>query len=175
MCEFSDKLIAWLDQELPPDEAASVERHLQACAECRRRVSTYEQVSSAFATYCDREAPAKPRRNVLAPAGIGAALAASVALWFVLQRPPVAQLTVHSPAAPAVPAFALIKTPPAHHRVHRRAVPETVQWRPAAPAVEIAIPADAMFPPGAVPAGFSYVTEVSFAADGSPQALRVWP
>ncbi len=40
--------------------------------------------------------------------------------------------------------------------------------------VQIAIPADAMFPPGAVPAGFSYITEVSFAPDGS-QAVHVWP
>jgi hypothetical protein len=48
-------------------------------------------------------------------------------------------------------------------------------WRPSEPAVEIIIPAEAMYPPGAVPAGFSFIADVSFAADGSPHALRLWP
>ena len=29
MCEFSGKLIAWLDRELPASEAADVERHVR--------------------------------------------------------------------------------------------------------------------------------------------------
>ena len=53
MCDFSGKLIAWLDRELPDNEAADVERHLRACSECRSRVDAYEQVSSAFDAYCE--------------------------------------------------------------------------------------------------------------------------
>ena len=45
MCEFSGKLIAWMDRELPESEAADVERHLGACAECRERLAAYKQVS----------------------------------------------------------------------------------------------------------------------------------
>ena len=37
MCDFSGKLVAWLDRELPAEEAADVERHLEACTECRSR------------------------------------------------------------------------------------------------------------------------------------------
>ena len=29
MCDFSGKLIAWLDRELPASEAADVERHVR--------------------------------------------------------------------------------------------------------------------------------------------------
>ena len=29
---------AWLDDALPPDEAAALERHVAACADCRRDV-----------------------------------------------------------------------------------------------------------------------------------------
>ena len=32
MCEFSERLIAWLDGELPEGEAAKMERHLGECS-----------------------------------------------------------------------------------------------------------------------------------------------
>jgi hypothetical protein len=37
--------------------------------------------------------------------------------------------------------------------------------------VEIAIPADAIFPPGAVPEGFSFAADVTIAPDGSAQQI----
>ena len=37
MCDFSGNLVAWMDGELAGDEAAEVERHVEACAECRER------------------------------------------------------------------------------------------------------------------------------------------
>jgi hypothetical protein len=40
------------------------------------------------------------------------------------------------------------------------------------PAVQIAIPADAMFPPGAVPEGVTYIANVSL-TDGSVQGIRL--
>jgi hypothetical protein len=46
---------------------------------------------------------------------------------------------------------------------------------PAEPAIEITIPSDAMFPPGAVPEGVSFVAEVILGADGSAERLRLQP
>jgi anti-sigma factor RsiW len=48
MCEYSGRLIAWLDRELPDQEATNVEWHVGQCAECRKAVSEYEDVSRAF-------------------------------------------------------------------------------------------------------------------------------
>jgi hypothetical protein len=41
--------------------------------------------------------------------------------------------------------------------------------------VQIAIPAEAMFPPGAMPEGMSFIAEVSIGADGSVERLRLRP
>jgi len=46
---------------------------------------------------------------------------------------------------------------------------------PPQPPIEIAIPADAMFPPGAVPPGMSFTAELTIAADGSPEHLGLRP
>ena len=43
------------------------------------------------------------------------------------------------------------------------------------PAVEIAIPADAIFPPGAVPEGLGFTADVTIGPDGSAQQIRVRP
>jgi hypothetical protein len=45
----------------------------------------------------------------------------------------------------------------------------------AGPAIRIAIPADEIFPPGAVPEGVAYIANLSLAADGSVQGLRLQP
>jgi hypothetical protein len=45
----------------------------------------------------------------------------------------------------------------------------------AEPAIQIAIPADAMFPHGAVPEGMTYIANLSLAADGSVQGFRLRP
>ena len=50
MCEFSARLIAWLDRELEDGEMANVERHLRDCSECRSQVHAYEQASGTFDT-----------------------------------------------------------------------------------------------------------------------------
>jgi hypothetical protein len=46
---------------------------------------------------------------------------------------------------------------------------------PAEPAVEIAISADAMFAPGAVPPGISFTAELTIAADGTAERLGLHP
>jgi len=38
-----------------------------------------------------------------------------------------------------------------------------------------AIPAEAIFPPGAFPEGFQFIADLSIAEDGSPQGLRIIP
>jgi hypothetical protein len=40
-------------------------------------------------------------------------------------------------------------------------------------AVQIAIPADAMFPPGAMPKGLNFIAELSIAPDGSVKQIRL--
>jgi hypothetical protein len=42
-------------------------------------------------------------------------------------------------------------------------------------AIQIAIPAEAMFPPGAMPEGVTFVADVSIGADGSVEQLRLRP
>lgn len=72
MCEFSSKLVAWMDHELERDEAAAVERHLAACAECRSCVAEFERASREFNAYC--EAVEQSKRN-------GKAVRREAVLW----------------------------------------------------------------------------------------------
>jgi hypothetical protein len=91
-------------------------------------------------------------------------------------------------AAPALPDAAAVgsaarvfETAPASVKKilrRRAAVPTPIQntnWVATAPAIQIAIPAEAMFPPGAAPDGVNFVAEVSIAPDGSAQGLRLQP
>src|SRR5271157_1995262 len=59
-----------------------------------------------------------------------------------------------------------------HAAAHRKT--QTANWAVAEPAIQIAIPGDAMFPPGAVPEGVNFVANLSL-ADGSVQGLRLQP
>lgn len=195
MCEFSEKLIAWFDRELPAGEAANVERHVRVCTECRNQLGAYQQVSAAFEGYCDAVMASKVRRRVprwvLAVSG---AAAVAAALFLVLPHArlrspratalatadglPLVLEAERLPAAPVGPAV-LVK------KVHRRkvvssapqqdAVRQDVTWLPEEPAIQIAIPAEAMFPPGAVPEGVSFKADLTIAADGSAQRLRLRP
>jgi anti-sigma factor RsiW len=185
MCDFSEKLITWLDQELGEDEAAKVEQHLRSCVECQREVASYKQVSSAFSAYCDAvmasQRPGRLPRWVPVLAGVAAA-AALVLLAF--RHAPVEQPAVHPPTAAVARAVARDVAPapmssrePALRRRHA-AVPtkrENANWAPAEPAIRIVIPAEAMFAPGAVPEGVNFVADLSIAADGSAQRLQLQP
>jgi hypothetical protein len=46
-------------------------------------------------------------------------------------------------------------------------------WVSFEPAIQIAIPVEAMFPPGAVPEGITFIADLSIAADESVQGLRL--
>jgi hypothetical protein len=197
MCEFSGKLIAWLDCELAAEEASEVERHLVICAECRSGVEAYKRVSSQFDAYCDAAMASTVRRGTprwAAVACAAGAVAALVALFLAIPRTRVEPTAFHaqqakvatSPAIVAgeVPAFVR----PAIRRLRRRQAIAPLQIQdanatpaqnqsaylpPDGPMIQIAIPADEMFPPGAVPEGMHFVADLTIAADGSAERLRL--
>jgi hypothetical protein len=89
----------------------------------------------------------------------------------------------------SIPPIALEKTPAVRTApnlvrrsplVRRKAsLPEPLRrseslWTNQAP-VYIAIPADALFPPGAFPEGVGFVADVNLRPDGSAQRLRLQP
>jgi anti-sigma factor RsiW len=198
MCDFSGKLIAWLDRELPAEEAAEAERHLEVCSECRSEVDAYKRVSGEFDAYCDEEFASSVRRGVprWAPVVSGAgAVAALVALFLAMPRTHVKSPAFHPPqvavaASPAVVAAAVPASVSLAKRVHRRqavalksirnanAAPaqnQNAYLLPDEPMIQIAIPADEMFPPGAVPEGMHFVADLTIGADGSAERLRLRP
>ena len=206
MCDFTEKLMAWVDKELSDNDTIAVGRHLQGCPECRERLDTYRQLSGTFDrycdAYCDAVAASKPgrklTRRVLAISG-GVAVAAAVAMFFLLL--PRWRVQPAAPSAAPVPTVtAVAKTlPPAHAaqpapavirpvaRIARRRGAEQAKqaaaqrpseetsWLASEPAVEIAIPADAIFPPGAVPEGVGFTADVTIAPDGSARQVRLRP
>jgi hypothetical protein len=176
-----------MDRELPENEAADVERHVRDCSDCRGRADAYEQVSRRFVAYCDAAIGEKPRRGLprWVPALLASAAAAAV-LLLVLQPSTVKQMPVRPRVADATPAVVVgtgteteTETAPRPvKKVHRRRVIAPVRtpnanWTSAEPAIQIAIPVEAMFPPGAVPEGITFIADLSMAADGSVQGLRL--
>jgi len=215
MCEFSQRLVAWLDGELPEGEAAKMDRHLAECAQCRGQLDAYRQASDAFEAYSnaygDAALSAKPGRISMGPAGAvsaAAAVAATVAAFFLFtarirhspirtpaeigsttaasqpvqtaQKEPARQLAAVAPlrATPHVEkskGAARVSHPVPDQRSEAPRSQENTNLLPGAPAVEIAIPADAIFPPGAVPAGVSFTADVTLASDGSAEQIRLRP
>jgi hypothetical protein len=180
MCDFSGRLIAWMDRELPENEAADVERHVRDCSECRGCVYAYEQVSRTFVAYCDAAVEKKTRRTLKRWVPLLASAAAAAVLLLVLQPTTVKSISVRPRVADTTPAV-VVETEivlRAAKKVHRRRViapmktPNT-NWASAEPAIQIAIPVEAMFPPGAVPEGITFIADLSMAADGSVQGLRL--
>ena len=183
MCNLSGKLVAWMDAELGENDAAEVERHIQNCGECRSRVGAYGEVSRLVVTYCEVQgagaAPRKLPRWV--PVLAGTAAAAAV-LLFILRPAPVRQVPVVAQAAKPAPApvvgtgsapgKAKAKTV---HRRHGNVAERNVNagWAFADPDIQISIPAEAMFLPGAAPEGAIFRANLSVASDGSVQGLRL--
>jgi Putative zinc-finger len=198
MCEFSGKLIAWLDRELPAEDAANVEQHLESCVGCRSSVEAYRRVTTTFDQYCDAYCEAamasvsggKRRRRVLtAWEAAGLAAAAIAALFLFVARAHV-QLSPGGLTAPVAGTSRAHPNLAADGRQDGRPMnisdTQTGQASasaqsydssgfPAGPAVEIAIPADAILPPGAVPEGVSFAADVTIAPDGSAQQIRLRP
>jgi anti-sigma factor RsiW len=198
MCDYSGKLIAWLDRELPAEEASEVERHLEACSECRSGIDAYRGVSGEFDAYCDAAIASSANRSVPRWAPVAAAagaVAALVALFLAMPRARVVPPALHPPqaavaASPAVVTAAVPASVSSIQKVHRRqavtaatiqnassapAQRQNAYMQPGEPVIQIAIPADEMFPPGAVPEGMHFFADVTIAADGSAERLRLRP
>jgi anti-sigma factor RsiW len=182
MCDVQGKLIAWLDRELSSDEATDVDRHIKGCQECRDRLATYKQVSETFDVYCDAVVAAKMRRRVprWVPV-LASSVVAAVVMFLAFPRtriepPPVITPTIVAASLPVLAQAA--PEPPPRKTVQRRyAVPpmqtRAVKWQPTETAVQIAIPAEALFPPGAMPKGMNFIAELSIAPDGSVRQVRL--
>jgi Putative zinc-finger len=203
MCEFSGKLIGWMDGELPADEAAAVQRHLEMCPECRNSIKAYERLSSEVNAYCDEALASSAHRAALRWAQVAwtaAAVAAVVALFLAWPRTRVQPLEFHAPSAvPTVSSAGMESATPAHGHssasIYRRpasphernfVAPHEPRVTPQRsedayflqtdePVVQIAIPAEDMFPPGAVPQGMNFVADVAIGADGSADRVRLRP
>jgi hypothetical protein len=184
MCDFSGKLIAWLDRELAEEEMAHVQDHVQDCIECRTQLDAYEEVSKAFDSYCDAAVASEVRRKVprwvpvlSAAAAVAAVIAVLLVSW---PRARVEPLVLRSTVT-ATPPAAVVDTVPAPVKTGRRrhaisrVSSQNANWLPAETRIQIAIPADAMFPPGALPEGISFIADLSIAADGSAQRLHLQP
>ena len=190
MCNLNLPLVAWIDGELPESEATAVERHLLSCSDCRQSVSSYEGASRGFSIYYAAATRRNPATGSLhrVPRWVAVAAASAAAIVIALLLLPRAEK--QSPATPEVAKVAspielgTHPTPPtpaprvqqaAKRRVAHHRQPLHEDWAIAQPAIQIAIPADSMFPPGAVPEGVAYIASVSFAADGSVQGFRLHP
>jgi anti-sigma factor RsiW len=189
MCDYSGKLVAWLDRGLDDDQMAEVQRHLGECVECGTQLAKYEQVSKAVDSYCAVvfKANVRARHSRWVPTlSLVSAAAVAAAFAFVLLRPrvepPVSAGPVVAAAQPAaVPETVVPEKKAAPDKaVHRRrtrtrAAVQKSNWVPAEPAIQVAIPAESMFPPGAVPEGVNFIADVSFGPDGSAPQIRLRP
>ena len=179
MTNHPENLVAWLDDELPVEEAAAVTLHVESCVDCRRRAHAYSAVSDGLMEY--RTTPKRRWVPIAAvAAGIAAALLLTIALWPKAQRTEITHIELHVPE-PARPVF--VEAPP-RRNVARRVVkrrPLPVATPPIAQAaiyesvVRVEIPADELFAPGTVPPGFKIFADLTLAADGTPRELRVLP
>lgn len=97
-----ERLSAYADGELPPEEAAAVEEHLETCTECRRELAVIRSMGEAMSTTSGTDGTGGPasggesrsvwdgvRRRIVAPtgwllvvAGLAVLAALAVVEWF---------------------------------------------------------------------------------------------
>ena len=152
--------------------------------------------------YCHAFAAAKPvrkltRRVVMISGGV--AVAAAVAMFLILaarwriqpavpgalpatmaieaEKTLLLEQAVHPAPAEIAPVVRIARRKAVEHvkRASAQRQTEDTNLLVSGPAVEIAIPADAIFPPGAVPEGFGFTADVTIAPDGSAQQVRLRP
>lgn len=196
MCDVDRRLVAWLDRELPEDEAAEVERHVKTCPECRSRAEAYERASIAFNAYCDALGAASARQKTVRPklaAAVAVAAVWALALLAQYTRTRVTQPRPHGSApettvadAPLVQGVTAAMRPSEVHpikdssvkKARRRNVVAPVEEQDvhpfrAGPAIQVTIPAEAVLPPGAAPAGENFVVDFRIGPDGSAEEIRL--
>jgi hypothetical protein len=164
MCDYSGRLIAWMDGEALGEEAANIEWHVRQCAKCRQAVNRYAEVSGAFVACYEAAMAAQPRPKTSLWALGGMAAAVAIVAAILLAQPQAERFPVIVPVSPHPPATAFERPPAPIVRVRSRRsrsrAPVRPPWIAAEPSVEVALPADALFPPGAVPPGFSFIADV---------------
>ena len=204
MCEYSKRLIAWMDAELAESEAAEVEQHVRACPACGKCVSACEEICREFAAYYAAFMQTRPvarRQKASGWVPIAASVAAVAAMLMIAfmtrsakQVPTIQQAaaipsTVETSPIPKTTAPASLLAAEDHYRPYRQQKAIRVgqprrttklestkaEWAMIEPAIQIAIPAEAMFPPGAVPEGVTYIANVSLGPDGLVQGIRLQP
>jgi hypothetical protein len=184
MTETHPNLVTWFDGELSANEAAAVARHVESCAACSRQYGVIRGASGDLQLYCDATFTAAfARRKVFRWVPVLATLAAfaAVAILALPRKRSVVPPPIPSPVATVAPAPTQplgAQPPVAHKLAHRHrtvpATPRTVtSWPATDSAVEIAIPADAVFAPGALPEGTRLYAEMRIGPDGSLREIRL--
>jgi hypothetical protein len=194
-----------MDREVEAGAAAEIEHHVAGCAECQACVAEFRLVSGEFEEFCETVADSRVGSGRVGQKRILLAAAAAllmVAIFGYSRRhvaPAVERLDGTSAAArmDSAPAGAKLndKIPAPlnvdHHTTRRAAAvsgdkgaaccaltrTQTLKtaWVAEEPEIRIAIPAEAMFPPGAVPEGVNFVADLSIGADGRAKQLRLEP
>lgn len=203
MCEYSKRLIAWMDGELAESEAAEIEQHVRACPACGKCVSACEEVCHEFAAYYaafTQIRPVAPSQKASSWVPIAASIAAVALVAAIAFVPRSTKQVLTLQQAAAIPST--VETSPIAETAAPRSQPAAedpylshrqkatrvghprhttklestkAKWAMIEPAIQIAIPADAMFPPGAVPEGVTYFANVSLGADGSVRGIQLQP
>jgi len=183
MCDLQAKLVAWLDGELPVDEAAAVETHVRECRTCRSQMTAYEKVSRDFDRYCEAVFEAGTERRTLPWIPVLATAAAAVIISFVIYyrtrvAPPAPAFPPVVRAQPApIPMPVSVAGPAPGKATRHKPTPPTHKtsgppWEPWETSVEIAIPAESIFAPGAMPEGMRLIGELRIGPDGSVHQVR---
>jgi anti-sigma factor RsiW len=188
-CGCSKQLIAWFDGELSNDDYVYMERHVAACVECRTEIEACKKISVAVQAYCEAAATSRTHRS--APLRVlpyvGAAAVAAGLAFFLLQPHPRVLVPAVQPAPAPSSVLAVPDAKPASMARSPHIKPVRVRDSsgptrglesnspPEESAIEIAIPADALFPLGGAPQGVAFVADLSIAPDGSPQRLHLEP
>jgi anti-sigma factor RsiW len=188
-CECSEKLVAWIDGELSVEETAYLKLHLAACVECRTEMEACKNISAAVQAHCETAAASRTHRSAALRVlpYVGAAAAAAGLAFFLLQPHPRVLPPAVQPA-PAVPSVLVVPdAKPASPARSSHIKPVRVRHssgparglQPNSPraesAIQIAIPAEALFPPGAAPQGVAFVADLTIAPDGLPLGLHLEP
>ncbi len=199
---ISNKLIALLDHELPAEEAVQVELHLEVCDECRGQIGVFAKVTREVDAYCNEAVVANARRAAPGWASLTVAagvVTAVIALFLAWPRARVTPSTIQLPPVATANSLAVAGSalqmpgPPVHRNNRRHAGTDELRLVPVQakdsalaqrlvaydsqeePMIQIAIPADEIFPPGAVPEGVNFVADMTIAADGTAEGMRLRP
>ncbi|HXS94554.1 MAG TPA: zf-HC2 domain-containing protein [Candidatus Limnocylindrales bacterium] len=162
MCECERDLVAWMDGELEPAEAAVMGAHIESCAECIGRLRAYRQAGSDFAAYRDavvaRGVRAATRHRWVLAGALAASLLVAAALMRTSPEPPRRPHAVERP-------FIRIPYVPPLDPMERAAV------------VRIEMPAAALtaagFHLGPIDPAFPVEADVVVGEDGRAHAVRV--